>query len=285
MPSQSQALRQVIKQKLHYRRQRFLLHLKEEVSTLKFMNTIFYYTLLPLAAIIIGFIIYLRIFKKKEALQNIAKSINPDQKNDSFKTTLNHEAQKKKTKYFPLTIPVAKNMIKTDDQKKPRQTKFKIKSIPKTVNLKWLDIDRFLSLIEKEINVVNSGYFKGFSMNNGLIYTQLQLVSDTVLIMAAESKNEKLLARGAGKKQRRNIECSITNILRQKNLIPDFIVEGYPGAPFSLKNRQGKQILIGYYTPMKNRAFQTPLADIEKRKKKSKLLLEIAEVEPLIRQK
>ena len=137
-------------------------------------------------------------------------------------------------------------------------------------------------MIEKEINVVENGYFKGFSMNNGLVYVMLQLVSDTVFAMA--KKNE-LLVKGTGRKQKRKIIYSITSILRQKNLLPDLIGEGYIGTPFSLKNKQKTQMLTGYYIPIKVEAFKTTLAELEKRKKASKLLSKITEVEALIRQK
>ncbi|WDN91062.1 hypothetical protein BuS5_04034 (plasmid) [Desulfosarcina sp. BuS5] len=132
---------------------------------------------------------------------------------------------------------------------------------------------------------MTEGISEAYSMNNGLVYVMLQLVSDTVLSMAKENGENKLLVRGTGRNQRRNIEYSITSILRQKDLIPDFIAEGYPGAPFSLKNIHKKQILTGYYTPIKAEAFKTTLAELEKRKKESKLLSKIIKVEALIRQR
>ena len=201
-----------------------------------------------------------------------------------------HEAREQEVESFSLTNPKAKSASKTNEannQKKiSRQPKSKDKTArPKAVDLTWLDINKFLSLIEKEINLVDRGYFRSFSMNNGLVYVMLQLVSDTVLSMAKENGENKLLVRGTGRNQRRNIEYSITSILRQKDLIPDFIAEGYPGAPFSLKNIHKKQILTGYYTPIKAEAFKTTLAELEKREKESKLLSKIIKVEALIRQR
>ena len=205
-----------------------------------------------------------------------------------------HEAREQEVESFSLLNPEIKNAKKSEkkisnanNQKKiSRQPKSKNKTArPKAVDLTWLDINKFLSLIEKEINVVDKGYFKSFSMNNGLVYVMLQLISDTVLSMAKENGENKLLVRGTGRIQRRNIEYSVTCILRQKDLIPDFIAEGYPGAPFSLKNIHKKQMLTGYYTPIKAEAFKTTLSKLEKRKKESKLLLKIIEVQALIRQK
>ncbi len=280
------------------------------------MNTIFYYILLFLMVIVTGFIIYLLIpeknSKRKAALQNIAEIINtktinqePSENDPSTtvapgQTTLdNHfdhtdknslsdklceadqNALKKNVKSSSLANPGAK---KTNNQKTTsRPPKFKKKRAKlKTVDLTWLDINKFLGMMEKEINVVKNGSFKGFSMNNGLVYITPQLVSDTVLAMA---KKNKLFIKETGHRQKRNIEYSIMNILRQKNLIPNFINKKYPGTSFSLKNLQKTQMLTGYYTPIKVEAFKTTLAKLEKRKKASKLLSKITEVEALMRQK
>ena len=264
------------------------------------MNTIFYYILLFLMVIVTGFIIYLLIPeknpKRKAALQNIAEIIKTKTINAK---TINQKPSENdpSTTAAPGRTTLDNHFDHTDknslsdklceaDHDYFLQPKFKQKGArSKTVDLTWLDINKFLGLIEKEINVVEKGSFRSFSMNNGLVYVMLQLVSDTVLAMAQKNGESKLLVKGTGRNQRRNIEYSITSILREKNLIPDFIGEGYPGAPFSLKNIQKTQMLTGYYTPIKVEAFKTTLTKLEKRKKESELLSKITEVEALIRQK
>jgi len=253
------------------------------------MDRIYYFTLLPLGILLTGLIIYLQVpeknSKRKAGLRYMTKTINSSRKASVCEAD-------RKVKIKKNFVDQKKNRVKKKKKRKPIvQQHVSVKKIAagkeiancRTVDLTWLNIDEFLNLLKKEINI-DRGYFKSFS-NNGIVYVSLQLISDTVLMMGRKNDQEELFVRGTGKKQRKKIEYSITSILHHNNSIPDFIDKRYPGASFSLKNIQGKQISTGYYAPIKVEAFKTSIATLEKRKKKSKLLSEIASVEILIHNK
>ena len=159
-------------------------------------------------------------------------------------------------------------------------------SAPETIDLSWLDLDEFLALIEPEINrVENNTYFKAFSMNNGLVYLMLNLVSETVLILAKRHNHLEVLVNADTTEKKRSLEFTVKTLLADKGYIPTFIGKGYSGARFGLIDTSGKKKLVGVYMPVDARAFQASLADLEERKNKNNIIKEIIEVRPLVGQK
>jgi len=158
--------------------------------------------------------------------------------------------------------------------------------IPETIDLSWLDLDEFLALIEPGINQVeNNSYFKAFSMNNGLVYLMLNLVSETVLILAKRHNHLEVLVNADTTEKKRSLEFTVKTLLADKGYIPSFIGKGFSGARFGLMDASGKKKLVGVYMPVEARAFQTSLADLEERKNKNNIIKEIIEVRPLVGQK
>ena len=168
-----------------------------------------------------------------------------------------------------------------EQQKEEQKTKTMLAGPPDTIDLSWLDTGELLRRIEPVINVVERGWFSAFSTRDGVVYVQPQLVSQVVIDMAKASGR---LEYGACEKDtfsRRRIEYTVTNMLRDKGLIPGIISEGYSGARFGLVNKSGKQVGTGFYTPVKAEAFGIGISELEERRKKSAKLSAIDRVRPL----
>ncbi|RKY71405.1 MAG: hypothetical protein DRQ24_07430, partial [Candidatus Latescibacterota bacterium] len=157
-------------------------------------------------------------------------------------------------------------------------------NIPEVLDLSWLDLDEFLALVEEQVNISEDGiHFSAFSMSNGLIYVTLDLVSDTVLKLAKKHNHPEALVNAETKEKKRAIEYTVKTMLVEKELIPSFIGEGYTGARFAICTTGKKR--VGFYLPIHAHAFQTPLAELEARKKDAPVIKEITEVKPLIGKK
>jgi hypothetical protein len=157
---------------------------------------------------------------------------------------------------------------------------------PEKVDLSWLDLDEFLALIEPEINrVFRDSYFRAFSMNNGLVYLMLSLVSETVIQLARKHNRPEILVNADTTEKKRNIEFTVKTLLAEKGYIPSFIGQGFSGARFGLFASDGKKKMVGIYMPVEARAFQTSLSELENKKNKASVIKEIAEVRPLVGRK
>lgn len=196
-----------------------------------------------------------------------------------------HEARESELERFSSWEML--NRSEDTKEKKNNQTQKVPTKPPGKVPLSWLKLRDFLARIEENINVVDEhDRFQAFSMNNGLVYVMLDLVSSTVFSMAKEARKTDLLLYETTKEKKRMVEYTIKTMLDEKGYIPSFIGEGYSGARFALVDSKGKRIGIGIYMPIISQAFQTSLAELEARKKKNAgVLSEIAEVRPLIGKK
>lgn len=158
-------------------------------------------------------------------------------------------------------------------------------NIPEVLDLSWLDLKEFLSLVEQHINISEDGiHFSAFSMSNGLVYVTLDLVSDTVLKLAKKHNHPEVLVNADTKEKKRAIEYTVKTMLVEKELIPSFIGEGYTGARFAVYKKNGKRT-IGFYLPIDASAFGTSLADLEALKKNTPVINEISDIKPLVRKK
>ena len=157
---------------------------------------------------------------------------------------------------------------------------------PETIDLSWLDLDEFLAFIEPEINrVENNTYFRAFSMNNGLVYIMLSLVSEAVIQLAKRHNHAEVLVNADTTEKKRSIEFTVKTLLADKGLIPSFIGKGFSGARFGLMDANGKKKMVGIYMQVEARAFKTSLAELENKKNKASVINEIIEVRPLVGQK
>ena len=169
----------------------------------------------------------------------------------------------------------------TPDKKEKKKGK-----IPDLVDLSWLDLDEFFRRIEPEINRVEAGaYFRAFSMNNGLVYLMLSLVSETVIHLAKQTNHLEILVDADSKDKKRSIEYSVKTILAEKGLIPSFIGKGFSGARFALIDADGRKKKVGIYMPVEARAFSKSLHKLENKKNNFSVIKEIVEVRPLVGQK
>ena len=168
---------------------------------------------------------------------------------------------------------------------KNKESKAKGES-PEIIDLSWLDPDEFLALIEPEINrVEKNSYFRAFSMNNGLVYIMLSLVSETVIQLAKKHNHAEVLVNADTTEKKRSLEFTVKTLLAEKGLIPSFIGQGFAGARFGLMDGNGKKKMVGIYMPIEARAFKTSLAELENKKNKASVIKEIIEARPLVGQK
>jgi len=188
----------------------------------------------------------------------------------------------------------ATELMRMIQEKKTSETKIsspndiakKKGKIPETVNLSWLDLDVFLDRIDPEINrVENNGYFRAFSMNNGIVYLMLSLVSETVIQLAKQQNHAEVIVNADTTEKKRSIEYTVKTMLAAKELIPSFIGKGFSGARFALIDANGKKKKVGIYMPVNARAFSKSLAELESRKNKDSVIKEINEVRPLVGRK
>ena len=151
---------------------------------------------------------------------------------------------------------------------------------PPLLNLDWLDLDEFARFVRPHINAENDGHFKAFSMNNGLVYLMLSLVSDTVVRLAQKHNHPEVLVGCETKEKKRAIEYTVKTMLAQKGFIPSFIGEGYSGARFALYDKNGKKLTAGIYMPVSVEAFGVPLSALEAKKNNCPFISKIADVQP-----
>jgi len=177
-----------------------------------------------------------------------------------------------------------KKVAETEAPEKKRSSSPE-KYAPELLDLSWLDLDEFLSLVEATINCVEDTiHYKAFSMKNGLVYLTLDLVSETMLELAKKHNHPEVLVNADSKEKKRAIEYTVKTMLAQKGWIPSFIGKGYSGAKFTVENTSGKKS-VGLYMPIHASAFPSALADLEKRKKKAPILSNISNVTPLVGKK
>jgi len=151
---------------------------------------------------------------------------------------------------------------------------------PQLINLDWLDLNEFAHFVEPYINMENEGRFKAFSMNNGLVYLMLDLVSDTVVRLAQKHNHPEVLVNAQSREKKRAIEYTVKTMLMQEGHIPSFIGAGYSGARFALYNKEGKKLRVGIYMPVSVQFFKATLKELEARKNKTDFLKQIKEVQP-----
>ncbi|MFH1671814.1 MAG: HD domain-containing protein [Pseudomonadota bacterium] len=160
-----------------------------------------------------------------------------------------------------------------DDRTQPEKSDRKKEGRPETVDLSWLDKEKLLSMIEKQINIIHNNQFRAFSLRNGLVYVWLATITSIVQELASQSNHTNVLTEHA-----RDIEFSVRQMLDK--FIPDFIGKGYPGARFRLLDKDGRVLGVGLYMPIKVEAFTVNISDLETRK--TGKLLKIQKVEPLV---
>ena len=156
---------------------------------------------------------------------------------------------------------------------------------PQMIDLEWLDLKKFLRLIEPEINVEEEGRFQAFSMQNGLVYLTLDLVSKTVIRLAEKNNHPGILVNADTREKKRQIEYTVKTLLDKEGFIPSFIGKGFSGARFVLINKKAKKKTIGIYMPVDARAFGNSLTELESRKKNAPIIRNICEVRPMIGKK
>jgi len=181
---------------------------------------------------------------------------------------------------------------KISDKQASRQTRTlpkpegTIREIPELLDLSWLDLSEFLSAVEPVINVVDDGeHFRALSMNNGLVYLTLDLVSKTVIQLAEKHNHPGILVNADTKEKKRQIEYTVKTLLDKEGFIPSFIGKGFSGARFGLINKKAKKKTMGIYMPVDARAFGTSLTELESRKKNAPIIKKICEVRPMIGKK
>ena len=139
---------------------------------------------------------------------------------------------------------------------------------PQGLDLTWLNYDRLMDRLKEFINAKDVVKAPAFSMPDGTVYVMPVLITKAILEFASEvSGNEELVKIAESTKGKRDIEYSVVNIWRKRELVPEYVGQNYNGGKFELLDENDKCLEKGFYTPLKFEAFVKNLADLEQRKK------------------
>jgi hypothetical protein len=166
---------------------------------------------------------------------------------------------KEATRGYSMILEEAERLIDDDSAESKK---------PQGLDLSWLNYDKLMNRLKEHINAVDVVKPSAFSMPDGTVYIMPVLITKAIIDFAIEDGgHEELLQIAQNTKGKRDIEYSVVNVWRARELIPDYVGESYNGGKFDLLDEKGKRIEKGYYTPIKYEAFVKNLADLEQRKK------------------
>lgn len=144
----------------------------------------------------------------------------------------------------------------------------------------WFDIEAFLQEIKGTINVLSNGKFQAFSMPKGVVYVQVEMISDLLMEQAGKANASEIVMRDkSNNSEMKSVLLAAVQLFRSKGLIAvDELKEGHFMTFFDLHYRE--EILEQNYTPFRAEAFLAPGETIEELEQiKTGLLLDITAVE------
>ncbi len=127
----------------------------------------------------------------------------------------------------------------------------------------WLDVDKLLELLLPKINLTAKGKWDAFT-HKGIIYVKPDLLYE---LSKEYMFNEKILdVTMLYESEKESVLKKIVDKMREKNLIPDFIAQGYVSRKFEIKSKMQikKQQMV--LTAIKAEPFLDRIDEIERRK-------------------
>ncbi|MEM1672541.1 MAG: HD domain-containing protein [Archaeoglobaceae archaeon] len=145
------------------------------------------------------------------------------------------------------------------------------------VDLSWLDIERFMSVLKEKVNVVERGKWIAVSDRDGVVYVHPQGLWEIVKRLALEEKRIDVVLMEGDRKMKRSVLVELVRLLREAGYIDkELIQEGYFASPFKVyKDGEVKRVL---YTPFCAGVFGL-VSELEMRKRGT-ILEKIEKIEP-----
>jgi hypothetical protein len=150
-----------------------------------------------------------------------------------------------------------------NDQKYPeRKNKYRIQKI----DLKWLNENELLDLIDQKINFVNKrNQYQAFSCKEtGLVYVQPEVIFDGVMKLAIKNNQHGFAVYSRSRQDKNNVILNVKKLLEKH--IHGKIGPTFVGQKYQIVTWEGNKLNPGFYLPIKVSAFSTSPSDIERRK-------------------
>ena len=148
-------------------------------------------------------------------------------------------------------------------QKEPEgKHKYRIEKI----DLKWLNENELLDLIDQKINIVSKRHqYQAFSCKEtGLVYVQPDVFFDCVMQLAMKNKQFGFSVYSRSRQDKNNVILNVKKFLEKH--IHGKIGPTFVGQKYQIVTWEGKKLNPGFYLPIKFSAFSTSPSDIERRK-------------------
>jgi hypothetical protein len=153
-------------------------------------------------------------------------------------------------------------------------------TVPKLINLSWLDSHALLKDMRPYINRLEGRRFTAFSMPNGFVYFMPKILEVIAKKQAEQAGVLEVVS--MEKEEMREVLLSIVHQLRQEDVIANGLLQNnYFGAYFTVTMKSGTT-MNGYYTPCHAEAFDS-IAVMEDAK--SGILLDVVSVESVHEEK
>ena len=153
-------------------------------------------------------------------------------------------------------------------------------TVPKLINLPWLDTHALLKDMRPYINRLEGRRFSAFSMPNGFVYFMPKILEVIAKKQAEQAGVLEVVT--MEKEEMREVLLSIVHQLRQEEVIANGLLQNnYFGAYFTVTMKSGVT-MNGYYTPCHAEAFDS-IAVMEDAK--SGILLDVVSVESVHEEK
>lgn len=153
-------------------------------------------------------------------------------------------------------------------------------TVPKLINLSWLDSHALLKDMRPYINRLEGRRFTAFSMPNGFVYFMPKILEVIAKKQAEQAGVLEVVS--MEKEEMRQVLLSIVHQLRQEDVIANGLLQNnYFGAYFTVTMKSGVT-MNGYYTPCHAEAFDS-IAVMEDAK--SGILLDVVSVESVHEEK
>lgn len=145
------------------------------------------------------------------------------------------------------------------------------------VDLSWLDLGRFVSVLKEKVNVVEKGRWIAVSDSDGVVYVHPQGLWEIVKRLALEERRIEIVLMEGDRMMKRSVLVELVRHLRDAGYIDtELIREGYFASPFKVyRGGEAKRVL---YTPFRAGVFG--LASELEIRKRGTVLEEIERIEP-----
>lgn len=130
---------------------------------------------------------------------------------------------------------------------------------PEVMELPWLDVDKILDKINKDINKIEKGWFKAITVNGDMVLVITSFLWQLLKMQAKDASVEEVAEISNNDMEnpiKKNVLMSFVEILWSKGYIHDnWIKKGYYNAPFSLTDADDNIIKEGWFIPLRIEAF------------------------------